>query len=642
MTLAHGTPGTAGHSLRDGAVFWALFAVVAVAVRGVRWDENYEFAQVILGQVAFPEGHPLHQYVRSFFSLQPFGLAALMEIAPGPFLANFLRNVLFLAASTVPVYLWGALLARRPLAGHIVAIFVLLEIHVPFYSSYPIHVWPHVFSNGPIGLGYMLIGAWALASDRHRLAGALLGFAPLVHLGQFPPLLAVAALYIGWNLYQRRFHAMARLGMAFLPGLAACLAFGLFLKGFAVAPPTDGPYFTDADPMVLWRTYMERYATHRAIPYTTGHLALVAGLLLGAQGLALHARQRPATTTGTRRGFLETPQAWAILYMAVAAGTVWAIMAVHRVLGADIPFLLAGWLPYRLMNHVAPLLIPLALAAGFRRNRGTPPWLLPLLLLALAAALARWISHPLAERYLASGEFLLFLVAGAALGANTVQLMRCGRAWGAASVLGILLCLGILGWVHQYGAACTALGVVAGSLPDLSQRARRYARPAAVALTGLLLIALLGREGAKREHLHVEPFFHEVAVYLAAEQAEDAMVLVPYMQVGMQMWTGHPVMADMATVLFTPYRPPIAPAVNAVFQDFYGIYLDPDAPAPDRDLAWHEIWPRKSPGEWQRLSEKYQVHYIIAPSFMTLPLDRVVEGEAYGLYTIPRKAPDGN
>ncbi len=651
----------ARHPIGSGILFWSAFSIVAVALRGVRWDENYEFAQVILGQIPFPEGHPLYQYVHGLFSLQPYSLAALMHFAPGPLWANGLRNVLFLASSTIPVYLWGLQLSKRPLVGHCAVVFILLEIHSSFFSSYPIHVWPGIFSNGPIGLGYMLFALWALASHRHRLAGFLLGFAPLVHLGQFPPLLACSVLYVVWNLHQRRYAAMKTLFLAALPGIATTLAFGLFLRGFAVAPPTEGPYFSDADPMVLWHNYMAHYASHRAIPYSTGHLMLVAALLIAVQGLALRFLRNRSHPNATGK-LLDSPAAWAGIYIAVAISTVWIIMAVHYVLGSDIPYLLAGWLPYRLMNHVAPLLIPLMLTITFRRDQKTPLWLPPLLLVALFAPLLDVliailaplmdtlgvpfvptsngvVEQSMVDRYVTSGAYLFFFLFGATNASIIVRTDRLARPWGIGFGFGLLFTLVALTFFHRYGAACATLGVLAGLAPIPRRLPPRFLCGAATCLVGLLLAAMLTRDYEQRawSHLHTSPFEKNVAAYLEQQGEEGAMILVPHQQVGMQMKLGHPVMTDMITLLIAAYRPAIAPSVNTVFQDFYGIFLDPDAPAPDRELAWHQVWPAKPLAAWQRLSAKYGVTYVIARGFMELPLDLVVAGKHYRLYRIPAK-----
>jgi hypothetical protein len=652
-------PFLARHPVGSGVLFWSIFSIVAVILRGVRWDENYEFAQVILGQIPYPEGHPLYQYVRSFFSLQTYSLAAFMHFAPGPLWANGLRNVLFLALSTIPVYLWGYQLSKRPLIGHCAVVFVLLKVHASFYGSYPILVWPHIFSNGPIGLGYMLLTLWALTSHRHRFAGFLLGFAPLVHLGQFPPLLACSVLYILWNLHQRRYAAMKTLFLAALPGIATTLAFGLFLRGFAVAPPTEGPYFSAADPMVLWHNYMAHYASHRAIPYTTGHLVLIGALLIAAQSLVLRFLRNRSHPDATGK-LLDAPSTWAGIYIAVAISTVWIIMAAHYVLGSDIPYLLAGWLPYRLMNHVAPLLIPLMLTIAFRRDQKTPLWLPPLLLVALFAPLLDVllaflaplmdtlgvpfvptsngvVEQSVADRYVASGAYLFFFLFGAAGVSIVVRTGRLARSWGIGLGFGLLFTLVALALSHRYGAACATLGVLAGLAPIPRRLPPRFLCSATTCLVGLLLAAMLARDYEQRawSHLHTTPFEKNVAAYLEQQGEEDAMILVPHQQVGMQMKLGHPVMTDMITLLIAAYRPAIAPSVSTVFQDFYGIYLDPDAPVPDRELAWHEVWPAKPLEEWQRLSTKYDVTYVIARDFMNLPLELVVVGKNYYLYRIP-------
>ncbi len=621
------------HPLRTGILFWGAFSILAVIIRGVRWDEDYEFAQVILGQIPFPQGHPLYQYVHSFFSLQPFSLAAFMHFFPDPLWANGVRNVLFLMASTIPIYLWGALLSKRAVGGHSAVIFLLLGIHISFYSSYPVAVWPEIFSNGPIGLGYMLLTLWALASQRLRVAGLLLGFAPLVHLGQFPPLLATAVAYVGWNLYQGRRREIMPFLWAIVPGLVACLAFAVYLRGIAVAPPTTGPYFTPTDPMVLWHTFMERYASHRAIPYTTGHLVLIGAMLLFVHGVALRwLRVRSTNNTSLFDG--KSPSDWACFYMAVATSTVWLVMLAHRSYGPDVPYILVGWLPYRLMNHIAPLLIPLLIALCFRRDNKIPGWFPPLMLIALLAPLLHLgLAVTLVERYVSAGEYLFFVLYGAATTSTAIRIGRLDRRAGAASGLALLLSIAALGWYHQFGAACLLVGALLPLLPALPQVSARHLKLATSSLVAVMILAMLAKQGEARAHLRSSHFLLEVAAYLQHEGDDKAMILVPHQQAGMQMQLGHPVMADMATMFHGIYRPPLAPAVNAIFQDFYGMSLDPDVTPPP--LAWHEVWPAKSLEEWQHLSEKYDLVYVIARSFMELPLDKLLPGSEYSLYRIP-------
>jgi len=623
----------------SGALFWVGFSLLAVVIRGVRWDENYEFAQVILGQIPYPEGHPLYQYVHSFYSLQTYALAGLMYFFPGPLLANLLRNWAFLAAGTVPVFLLGTVIARRQLAGHVGAILVLLEVHVTFYSSYPIIVWPDIFSNGAVGQGYMLAGLWALLDRRFRLAGLLLGFAPAIHLGQLPPLLVTTALYAVCLYRTGQRGPLWDLLRYALPGLIACAGFAAFLYCFRVAPPLDGPYYSPAAPDTLWHTYMARYASHRAIPFTTGHLVLSGAVLVGLAlivcnrfNIAPPAHHTPAPIPSPP---LSSPHAWAVVYCAVTAAIVWFIMLVHGQMGADVPFLLAGWLPYRLMNHVSPVLLPLLLAICFVRDRQIPASLPVLLLLALLAPLAHlFMPYELVQRYLSPNAFLYFLLYGAAAGGGLILAYRRGNAHVLSASIFAALLLAALAWFHQFGAACVAAGILLGMIriPGLSTRALQVA---STGLACLMLMAMLAKQYENRDHLTRSRFQRSVQTYLEKAQEPEAMILVPYMQAGDQMKMGHPVMADMATRFHGVYRPAIAPAVNAIFEDFYGVSLDPEIELPDSDLAWHEVWPAKSLDEWQALSRKYEFRYVAAPDFMALPLERIFSDGGRALYRIP-------
>lgn len=618
-----------------GALLWTAFSLVAVLLRGVRWDENYEFAQVILGQIPYPEGHPLFQYVRGFYSLQTYSLAALMYFFPEPLPANLLRNWAFLASSTVPVYLLGTLFARRQLVGHVAVVFVLLQIHTSFYSTYPVLVWPMIFSNGAIGLGYMLLALWALLDRRYRIAGLLLGLAPAVHLGQFPPLMLVAALQSLWLLRKGQTRDVLALIRFAMPGLAVSVLFALFLRWFAVDPPVDGPYFSPVAPELLWRTFMERYAGHRAIPWTTGHIVLVGAVLL-ALGLLAARRGGVLSVEKFQAPLLESPWTWALLYCALASGLVWSIMAVHYAMGPDIPYLLVGWLPYRLMNHVAPVLIPLLVALGYAREGRMPAWINAALLAALLTPLADLaMEREMIAKYLDNGEYLFFYLFGGAAGTGIVLAYRKQTAFAAVASIAIAVMLSALACFHQYGAACTLAGVLAACIPMPGAVTARGLRFAGAGLACLILMAMLARETEGRKHLLRSEFHQMVAEVMEREGKPEAMILVQSDQAGDQMLFGHPVMADMATMLHGVYRPAIAPSVNAIFQDFYGIYLDPNAPRPDPPLAWHQVWPSYSLETWQQLSVKYGVAYVAAPSFMRLPLELLVRDDQRNFYHIP-------
>jgi type IV secretory pathway TrbD component len=389
---------------------------------------------------------------------------------------------------------------------------------------------------------------------------------------------------------------------------------------------------------------MERYPGHRAIPYTTGHLVLVAAMLTGAALLAARrAGLIPPGKTGADTPLLDNPWTWALLYCAAASGIVWGIMAIHYVTGPEVPYLLLGWLPYRLMNHVAPILIPLLVAIGFAGHRGVSACLLLALLAALLVPLAHLVlPYEVVQKYIEGGDYLFFFLFGSAAGTGLRIAAQRNMTCAATGAVAAVVILGLLAWFHQFGAACTLIGLICPCAPLPAACTPRAFRLVATTILAMLLIALLARDGERRQHLSRSEFHQAVARYLEAEGKPEAMILVQYDQAGDQMRFGHPVMADMATMLHGVYRPPISPSVNAIFQDFYGVYLDPAADQPQRPQAWHEVWPAKSLDEWQRLSEKYHVEFVAAPSFMRLPLDLVVPGAQRNLFRIPdaRRNPD--
>src|SRR5690606_18423918 len=138
-----------------------------------------------------PEGHPMFQYVRNVFSLQSHITAALFHLTENPLLLCGTRNVLQLLASTIPVFLWGALLTGQTRWGHLAALLILLEVHKPLESYYPIEPWPHFYATGQIGLGCALLVLWCLAAGWWRAAWCGLALLSGLHLGQLPPLLLI-------------------------------------------------------------------------------------------------------------------------------------------------------------------------------------------------------------------------------------------------------------------------------------------------------------------------------------------------------------------------------------------------------------------------------------------------------------------
>ena len=624
------------HAARDLAVgvgVWTGFCLVAVALRGVRWDENFEFAQVIGRTIAYPEGHPLFRYVRGMFSLQTYSLAALLCVTRDPVVLCGLRNTLFLLATVAPAFLLGALLSRRALVGHIAAAVVLLGTHVAFYSTYPQFVWPHMYSNGHIGTGYALLTVYCLAAGHWRAGAFLVGLMPCVHLGQWPPVLGLAGLMAAWTWRRDAGRALRYVLPWAAAGLAVSAAVYGIVRLFAVPDPTSGPYFSATDPHAVWLGYMARHASHRSIPWGTGHIALAAWPFL-----ALGAARREA-----REDRAGGPWCWLLAYGVCVAGIVWGIMAVHMLVGPKMPFLLVAWMPYRLMNHVPPLLVigsVALLAAG--RDRRAPAALIVAAVCAYGVAkpgLRALAGDDVYARYLETGIGAVFVLYGAAVAVVGRELKDDQLffvPWVAVGLIGWVL----LVFVHRFGAACAATGLAAawaleGPLDRGAQRLKPGWTVAGLAVA--LVAALTYGQWVGRDHLPVSAFEHRVAAYLAGQGEPDALIVADYQQEGLQARTGHPIMADMATITWIAYKPSLGPTMDKLYGDVWGLHFAP-RPSPEPAKAWFEHWAERDRGAWQALGETYGFRYVVAPNFVAPDLRCVVEGDTQSLYEIPSRA----
>jgi len=609
-----------------GFALWAAFCCMAVLLRGVRWDENYEFAQVVLRQVVHPPGHPHVVYVTNAYSVQVYLSAALLWLTHNAWLVCAVRNLLFVLGTVLPVYLLAALLARRAIWGHVAACLVLFAVHAEFDSTYPQFIWPGMFSNGHIGMAYALVTVYFLILGRLRTAFLLLGLMPCIHLGHLPPVCLLAGLIALDHWRRDRTAEVLRALVPLTAGILCCVAFWLVQRSFVEPLAASGAYAAATDPMPVWRAIVARHDVHRAIPTGNCHVALVSLLLVAA---VMAWRER-----GTRGGF--RPWCWVLAYTIGLAAVVWGTMAVHAAMGAATPPILLRWMPYRLLNHV-PLLLIASLCGVLAGNgeKGARPQAY-----VLAAALLWCLIHPLLEplvgasvhaRYVVPSAGLLFALLGAAWGASfgSREVRRVLTALVPAAA-GIAL-------FHQFGAACFAGGFLATVLVNrcVLERAAWPAWAAAV-LCFTAALVVLRQEAAGRVTLPVSPFDSDVSAYFAEQDEGTVMLVGPPHQLLLQAKTGQAVMSDMALSYLPSYLPAIAPVVDQVFRDVYGVYLGPvpEAAAETAALGWQEHWRRRGRERWCKLAAAYAFQFVVAPDDVPLDLPPAVRGDGATLYQI--------
>jgi hypothetical protein len=646
-------------------------------IRGVRWDENFEFAQAKIGAVPYDDAHPLRQYTLAAYNIQFYSSALILKINDDPvFLCGF-RSLLFILATVLPVFMLGAWISLRTWIGHAAAVFILMGVHLEFDGVYPQFIWPGMFSNGHVGMGYVLIFAGALAAGHLRIAGLLLGLMPAVHLGQMPP---AALLAIGYAVRW------------FCAGIAFCLVFYVVQQQFVLPPVTVGPYFSESDIDAVWQGRISSGRDmHRSLPSGNIHLVTVATPIVSIGGRRLLRR---------RESDLETPWFWLTVYThcvilisyttmalhhlilyqiapasillvavtsALFSGMCWFVFENHRspstrqrviltaisavfacaVLGigvkagGEIPYLLLGWLPYRLMNHLAPLLLVMGItlvgevATAQSERSNFVPFLLPaFLLFDLGKPLYSMVfGESIYPRYLFHNDSVFFAVVGAAVsillydfrGDKYVSIVFAGM---------IVVATGALAIVHQFGAACFVAGGLGAFVVLRSPLTlpRAGARIAAYALGALVLVATMENEYGYRRHLPIGDFESEVARILDAEGKPDALVAARPDQILFQAQTSHPMISDMATEFHASYRPSLGPSVQKLYEDVYGIWFEERDSMPP---SWKSVWNERTPSEWSALSALYDFEYLVVPNDVRPQETLVLRGELDSLYRIP-------
>lgn len=624
------TPGLWG-----GVGLWAVYSLVVLMLRGVRWDEDFEFAQAMIGSVAYPEAHPLLQYTRNVYNLQFWAAALQLWLIPSAVLLNGVRNYLFIASTMIPSFMLGTVATGRALWGHAAALLMLYGIHLEFDGSYPQFIWPGMFSNGHVGIGYTLILVALLVGGRWRLGLLLFGLMPAIHLGQMAPLLVFVPLYAAWAIRWGHGPALRKAVPYLVAGLVFSIVFFLVQRQFGVAPPADGPYYSTADPRPIWEGRLAAFDLHRQIPHGNIHLIAWGVVLLGIAGMRIEAvRKTPAL-----------PFTWLYLYSLCTVMSVYGLMAIHIALGSDIPYVFMIWQPYRLLNHLAPILMVLCLAAlsGAIRllpNNRTAARCAIFAILAFLLAqpvIAQLLPESVASRYLTARDSAFFLLYGGALGAMVLPLLPY-RLFLMPWLVAVGVSLAALAVLHQFGFACAALGL-AGTvflerylgMPWNTPRAE----PRLLRATGFVLAAMLGavtvQQMSNRVHLPRSQFTQDVETYLA-ERDPMAMIVGPPYQLLLQAHTNHPVMVDMATPYHSSYVPKLGPSVQNIYRDIYGIEFTNPNHADDK--VWRSAWRERSRQDWRAIGKTFDFAYVVAPGDLALALEPVVNGESDTLYWI--------
>jgi hypothetical protein len=627
-----------------GALVWALFCVIGVIARGVRWDDNLEFAQILLGWVQYPEGHPRLRYVHGVFSLQTWSSAGILWLTQSDAALCAFRNWLFLLATVVPVFLLGAILGRSVISGHAAAVFELIGIHTLFDNQYPIFTWPGLFSYGHIGTGVSVLILWAFAAQRWRTAYLLLGLMPAIHLGQVPVALGlggVGAIWLWWTSDEggggRKLTPVIRALILLLPGILVCIALVILQKTFAVPAATTGPYAVTGDATAIWQNYTTYYDTHRRILPGNHHLGMAIAVVMASLML------RDEISRGVRGGAWM----WVWLYVCGVATLVWGITIAHLMLGVNTPFLLLSWMPYRLANHSSTILVPMVCGmltvSDWRREKTATDatfWPRILIVLAILFVTIKPIIEPviggaLYSRYFSQWEIVTFALIGCACARWFDESLLTNRARNWLRVFGVLA-LVMLAFFHRYGAACTTLGVAGywgfRIILDRKTFALRSLAPFFYSACCLAVAAAIHQEWRRYEFLPKPEFDSKVSAYLHERNEENALIAVEPTAWYPQVRLNHPIFLDMDMVSHIMYMPELGATICRMYHDVYGMRYDLP---PEVRPSWKEIWKARTIDEWREIASKFNIEYVISPTDTPLNFPALLSDPDFRMYRLP-------
>jgi hypothetical protein len=563
----------------------------------------------------------MYQYVHGIFSGQTFSLAALMEVGFGPLLANGLRNWMYLLATVLPIYCFGAHLGRRPVWGHAAALLALHGLLLEFDGTYPHNPWPWIYSNGHVGTGYCLVVLYFLLARHWRTAACLASLSLVVHVGQAPVVLLLCGVYGLAELVRGNWGLVWKVAPWIAIGVVCAAVLFATVEMMKVDTPVDGPYVVDGDATAIWRDFAHYHDPHRWLPPFNAHIVMVGGLLVAAAGMWGSVESRERRLYGG-----------VFLFVLLTALTVWGIAATQYAMGRDVPMGLIFWLPYRLTNHAAPLLLAMSVALIARPQAGARGmWIAAGLVIfsTIRPLIGMVLPEEVFRRYFFAGDIVLFLVVGAALA--SARAAREDRSW--PCLVGVwILPAALLAPFHQFGAAC----LLAGGLAVLGMRAlpeqpAKWGRGLAWAACALALFQVTANGLRTREHLPVGAFEQEVVDWLAKNDPDAGPLIGPPDTYGLQASMNRAILYDAGTTYYLAYMPRLAPVIERMYLDLYG--SDFRAPK-DGGSTWIDLWRDRTPEDWQALGEKYQTQYVMAPGGMRLSLDPVVTQEAGTLYRI--------
>lgn len=648
-----------------GAASIALFVLVALAVNPLVADETLGSGAVLAQMPPYPPGHPHLYFYQRAFCLGNYVTAWALQIGATGDGISAARNGAALFLGLFVPYAAALVLTRRWSFAIAAAVLAALEAPCAYDGLYPVLIYPDIYSHGQIGQSLAVLAAVAWLAGATRSAALLTGAMPMVHAGMVPVLWLWCALSLGFSRGRPRGAQLRRAFAWGALGLAACAAFYALTRATASGFEAVAPYAApDGDP----RAAIEFVALtdfHRQVPS------------FGLYGYAMHALALALLSFALLRGGRELGErengpAAHVRWLLLFAGSAWAYTLGCALLQtfALLPYPLLMAMPARITNLSTLLLVPLSIAAWQRvlaslEGRERAALWSSAGAVAFAAGVWLFARGPWAVR-----EHTFMFAWGLLLGAGLWSLRGARRELALCALAGLAvfaLLLAVYPRPPRHvafggGAALALLACFASRTPLAWLAPLSSVRVGAfLALVGGLVAAAGNLPGSavigeapgrwvdfgKRWRCDVlSRYDREMIAWMDANVPRSAPVATAaWVRLEVQQKTAHPVLVETETLWMLTYMPELGSSIGPLIADFFEV----DFTKPDelRALAgggrfaltnphWPRVWRERSLERWQQLAQQYDFELVVSPEDTPLALPRVVDGNLWDLYRIPR------
>lgn len=638
-----------------GGLALAVFTVASAGLNPTVVDETLGSGAVLARTPPYPDGHPhIHFYERAF-SLGNHVTARALSLGADREWISLARNGLALFLALFAPYVAALLFTRRVAFAIGAALLAALEAPCSYDGLYPVLIYPDIYSHGQLGqsLGVLIALAWI--GGAVRTAGFLTGALPMIHAGLFPPIAAFMALFLGFSRSRPRGARLRGALASFALGFAGCVTFYLVSRSNLSPAVAVGPYAApDGDPaaglgFVRWTDFHRQIPNLLAFGYTFHFIALAA---LGYVVL------RGGRELGERSNGSAAAVRWGLVLAGVAWGYTLSCAAAQQAGVLPHPLLMA--MPSRVANLSTILLAPLTMVVVQRlvgelddRSRAFFWGVLGLIGFAVTACIVE--RAPWAPR-----DHVMTLLWGALLGSGAARWRDAKRtALVCALGLALLVLLMRTGYPHParylsllagfavaFGALVAARFVPASLGPGLERSGIGLALGGGI-LAALAQLPKRGIDFGGQFRCDVVSRDDQLMIdWMRANVAADEPLVTPvWLRVELQQKTAHPVLVETETLWMLTYMPELGSAIGPLIRDFFEVdYADEAAVRAIsgggrltlKNPHWARVWRERSAARWAELAQQYDFELVVSPQDTPLQLPRVVDGERFDLYRVPR------